>query len=324
MASNNEDNTRLNLAHTLGSIYADDAIEENGEIVKYQRVKLVHGADGVNDGDVSTANPFPVGLRDTSGNALTSTLNPGTGGYVLNIHDPDIAKPIVNKYLSQDTATTSTLAVAAAVDDYTITVANGAVFTVGDYIKIDTTAQESTFAKITIIATNVLTLDRRLDNAHIIGDIVTKVIIDMATTGQTGTLAAPQIYMAGPPSGEVWHITRLLFTMVHGTAGDLGLFGNLTALTNGCLFRAYNDGAYRILTNWKSSADFKVDMYDVDFDSRSSGGGQYGTSGRGTFANAGTVLRLDGTTGDQIQLYVQDNITALDLFEMKIQGHVET
>jgi hypothetical protein len=28
--------------------------------VKFQRVKLIHGADGVNDGDVSSVNPFPV------------------------------------------------------------------------------------------------------------------------------------------------------------------------------------------------------------------------------------------------------------------------
>jgi hypothetical protein len=35
--------------------------------VKYQRNKLIHGADGVNDGDVSTSNPLPVtlGLTDT-------------------------------------------------------------------------------------------------------------------------------------------------------------------------------------------------------------------------------------------------------------------
>jgi len=29
---------------------------------QFQRVKLVHGADGVNDGDVSTDNPYPITL----------------------------------------------------------------------------------------------------------------------------------------------------------------------------------------------------------------------------------------------------------------------
>lgn len=37
--------------------------------VKYQRVKLVEGADGVNDGDISSANPLPVELTDVDGTA---------------------------------------------------------------------------------------------------------------------------------------------------------------------------------------------------------------------------------------------------------------
>jgi hypothetical protein len=39
-----------------GSTFASDDISS----VHYPRVKLVHGADGTNDGDVSTANPIPV------------------------------------------------------------------------------------------------------------------------------------------------------------------------------------------------------------------------------------------------------------------------
>ena len=30
--------------------------------VKYQRIKLIHGADGTNDGDVSTANGLPINI----------------------------------------------------------------------------------------------------------------------------------------------------------------------------------------------------------------------------------------------------------------------
>lgn len=39
---------------------------------QFQRVKLIHGANGVNDGDVSTANPYPVYLRD---NAATTSFS---------------------------------------------------------------------------------------------------------------------------------------------------------------------------------------------------------------------------------------------------------
>lgn len=49
------DNTQLNPG-SGGDVIAADEI--NG--VKYQRVKLVHGADGVSAGDVHEDNPLPV------------------------------------------------------------------------------------------------------------------------------------------------------------------------------------------------------------------------------------------------------------------------
>jgi hypothetical protein len=53
------DNTELNIG-TGGDIIAADDI--NG--VKYQRVKIVSGDDGVNDGDTSINNPLPVDIKN--------------------------------------------------------------------------------------------------------------------------------------------------------------------------------------------------------------------------------------------------------------------
>lgn len=47
-----------NVAITPGS-GATAAADDIGGVL-FQRVKVVHGADGVNDGDVSAANPLPV------------------------------------------------------------------------------------------------------------------------------------------------------------------------------------------------------------------------------------------------------------------------
>lgn len=49
------DNTALQSA-SGGDVIATDDIGG----VKFQRVKLIHGADGTNDGDVATGNPLPV------------------------------------------------------------------------------------------------------------------------------------------------------------------------------------------------------------------------------------------------------------------------
>jgi hypothetical protein len=50
-----------------GSTFGSDDISA----VQYPRIKLIHGADGTNDGDVSTANPMPVQVLGVATNGLT-------------------------------------------------------------------------------------------------------------------------------------------------------------------------------------------------------------------------------------------------------------
>lgn len=61
------DNTRLPLGTEDGDVYASDDIGG----VKFQRVKLVLGANNANDGDVSSSNPVPVSGTVTASGPLT-------------------------------------------------------------------------------------------------------------------------------------------------------------------------------------------------------------------------------------------------------------
>lgn len=65
------DNVVLNTGAGGDTIAADDV---SG--VKFQRNKLVHGADGANDGDVSNANPLPIKVPSASrSDAYTAAAN---------------------------------------------------------------------------------------------------------------------------------------------------------------------------------------------------------------------------------------------------------
>lgn len=278
-----------------------------------------------------TSFPASANMYDGSGNPLSSHYNSATDEYVLNVHDADVHYRIVNKYLRQDTGVSTNINIASAVNDYIITVDDTTGFIVGNYLHINTTSAEPTHPIILAIgagAPGTLTLDRRLDTAHGIGDEVLQTVVDMASLA--GTLATPQVYFMGPEPGEVWHLTRILFEMTHTAAGDLGKFGAIAApgLVNGMIVRAYVSGQYGTLTNWKANANIKTDMFNVEFDPRAGGGGTYGTTGRGTFKEAGAVLRLDGNLGDQLQIYIQDDLTPASTnfltFTMKGQGHYET
>ena len=62
-----------NVAITPGS-GATAAADDIGGVL-FQRVKVVHGADGVNDGDVSTANPLPTQESGGATSLLSRILN---------------------------------------------------------------------------------------------------------------------------------------------------------------------------------------------------------------------------------------------------------
>jgi len=258
-----------------------------------------------------------IRLTDGYGNPISSSRG------AIDTHDAHVHHEIINKEFNRHTGTTTTLAVATAGDgtEYQIEVADASSFAVGDNIHIGNGQHEITHPKIISIATNTITLDRRLDLAHPIGTPLEKAILDIRSLA--GTIADPVEYWVAPPEGEVWHLMRILFSMSHGTAGDLGKFGGITALTNGIFMRASVSGGFGTFTNWKTNESIKTDMFDLVFDTRSGGGGDYGTSGRGTFFKTGAIVRLDGDEGDRLSIFIQDDLTGLDSFTMKAQGHIE-
>lgn len=74
------DDVRLNVG-TGGDLIAADDIGN----VKYPRMKLVHGADGTNAGDVSTANGLPVQVLAATYNAAINITRPAnTTAYIAN------------------------------------------------------------------------------------------------------------------------------------------------------------------------------------------------------------------------------------------------
>ncbi len=243
----------------------------------------------------------------------------------MDIHDADVHRRAVNSYVHQHTAIATTISADSSPNDYVIGVANTAGFSAGDTIDINTTTIETTHPTIVGVTPGTpgsFELDRRLDVAHFAGDEVVQAIINLSS--QIGTLAAPQEYAAGPPPGEVWHILNLTLAMGHSSAGDFGLFGNLPKLTNGVILRVRINGQYGTLTNWKTNGEINVDTGEVFFHARSGGQGTHGTAANGAFkTRTGATMRLDGDTNDVFEVYVQDDLTGLAFWNMKIQGHIE-
>ena len=176
----------------------------------------------------------------------------------------------VNRRIHRSLGTGNTLAVAVVPTDYQATVVDGSVYSVGDTVEIGDGTRENTHLVITVIATNVLTFDRQIDYAHAIGADVG--IIGENMRDAVGSMASPISYKVHVGATETLHIYRMMVAMTDNTAGDLGTFGGIGALTNGCTVRAFVGGVYFTFTNWKTNGDMKLDFFDVEFDTRSGGG----------------------------------------------------
>lgn len=254
-------------------------------------------------------------LFDGTGNPLSSFKG------ALTVHLGHGHNFPVNQFFDHHTGVSTTLATNAAVGDYVLNLTSAASFAAGDYIHIEDTLFERTHARIISIAINAITIDRPLDFAHLAGVTIHQTSINLNVSG---TLASPISYRLTPPVGETWLISRFIITMIHSSAGDLTKFGGITALTNGVLLRVVNGGVTSTFTVWRTNEDIKGDVYDLAFDDRAGGTGNYSTSAKGSLLDLDRVqARVDGSLGDYVELLVRDALGGLVSFRVKGQGLLE-
>jgi hypothetical protein len=259
-------------------------------------------------------------IADSTGNVATLYQTPG-GGYALDIHDADAHDFLINRHFIDFDSATENPSSAISAEDTLISVADTTGFNVGDSIVIKDSSgdvKEHHFDITAVVVNTSITVDRPIDIAYTTSATIEKVILDMNVSG---TLASPVIYEVTPPSDEVWHITRILVSITDNVAMDDAKFGGLSSLTNGVVIRE-NKTINDTISNWKSNQHMIEDMYDITYSDKAPAG-SYGLRGRFTFKNSDVALRLDGSSGDKLEVLIQDDLTGLSTFKIKAQGHKE-
>jgi len=252
-----------------------------------------------------------------TGSLWVQTLEHGSPLVVLD----EVAGTIINTPISLD-GTPTTLTANATAGTNSITVASTAGISIGSTLKIYNAAQtlyEYKFPKVLNIVGLVLTLDHPLDNSFSSGDIVCPTSTAMNVVG---TLASPITFKLIPTDSNLYHITKLVVTMTDATAGDLGTLGGMAAVTNGIVFRVRRNSKFLTLGVWKANSDLANGLFTVQFDARSGGGGAYGVVATLDLVLTRSVLALDGTLGDRLEILIQDNMTGLISMAVLAQGHI--
>ncbi len=200
--------------------------------------------------------------------------------------------------------------------DFTATAGHG--LAVGnEIILLDTAANRVLQAVVLNVATNVITIDRPIDFAFAVATtlgriVITNMAVDGSVTSQLFSVRAGSV---------PFNMTRFILSMTAtGTAMDDSMFGNLTALTRGLVFRVVNS-YQKTIFNFKTNQDIKLMCFDADYSDKAPTG-SYGFSARLSFAGAekhGVPLQI--TTDDVIQWVVQDDLRGLDTLMASDQGH---
>lgn len=236
----------------------------------------------------------------------------------VDVSVQDQTTEAIELYLHRSTGNV-TLSGAVAEGAYVINLVAGHGVTTGDYICI----REGTRwyqGKATNVATNAITLNIPLDFNVTTAALLHKGPINMASAA--GSQAAPMIYTVSPPVGVKWDITHLALHLLDGTEMDDAKFGGITALTNGCVLRVI-DGYTKNILCIRDNSEIFLHGDDTNYSTKAPSGkyGFFSIKRLGGQDNMGVVARLSGSTGDRIEMVIQDDLTNLDEMHVLAMGH---
>lgn len=267
---------------------------------------------------------------------MTSAFNFETGGVkiiepiesngAIPVNIQDQTSPPLDLFFIQALGAPTNLSNNISIDDRTITIGNTTNFIDGTYVGIFCPEENRFYFAEQQGAPvgNNITLDTPLDFEFHAGDSVQPLTRDMDVDGST-TAQSFIISGAGPSSDVEIDITRIMISLETSGAVDLNKFGDLTKLTNGIVLRKTNSDV-RNIWNVKSNGEIANLCYDYDPHLASNPAqGQNGANFRYSFAGQdkhGVAVRV--STGEALELIIQDDLTGLNSFRIIAEGHIVT
>ncbi len=243
-----------------------------------------------------------------------------TIGVAVNIQDQTTQS--LNLLFNRDLDTT-TLDGATTLNSrfFDVLAGDGSKFTVGNLIEI---AEGTRFiqARVLGIVTDTIEIDSPINNVYADLTVVTIKDDNLNVDGSV----TPQVFAVSPETGQLGDVTRMILRCEGTSDMDSGTFGTLPPLTNGVVIRKkLANGDFINIMNFKTNGDFVSQSFSHDF-LPNNGNGVRLFVGRITWAGQekhGVVQRLDGTTGEELQCVIQDDLTGISLtvFTLAVQGH---
>lgn len=209
------------------------------------------------------------------------------------------------------------------IDDRTIELTTGHGALAGEILEIADVDQTFMQTRILNVAVDTITIDQPVNHVYPSGSTVVISNDSMLVDGSV----TPQVFSILPLPQQAGDIVRIMMDIRGTTDMDLSTFGSDASLTNGCVLRIKRQsGDFRNIFNWKNNGDFINRSLDSVFLQPKQGNTIRAFVSRSTFggqSKRGVVIRLDGSLGEEIQVVIQDDLTAgaNTEFRMIAQGH---
>jgi hypothetical protein len=214
--------------------------------------------------------------------------------------------------------TTATVAVQG---EHSVDLEPGHGAVIGDVIE-SRTAENFVQAEIIDVVVNTITVATPWSRTFPTGTVVG---LGSPNLNVLGTQVAPVIFSVDPSAVQNIDMTRVILNFVDNTSMDFTTFGSLAKLTTGVTLRYKQaDGTFINLFSFRDNGELIERSFDHNFQSKV-GGGSFGFVARSTWAGQskrGVTIRVDGSLGEEIQIVVPDDLTALDKFRIVTQGHI--
>nr|BDD47041.1 hypothetical protein 11 [bacterium] len=182
--------------------------------------------------------------------------------------------------------------------------------------------------KAVAVSTDTITLDAPLPMAlTVAGAAGTEIDTGMNEDGSSTAVT----FKIDPPSSMVIDIYELVVVITDDAAMDDAKFGGITAITNGLMIRKKRTSDYENLAIYKSNLDMIEDGCIVDYGDATAASlsfhtlpaaSTYSLVARKSFIRNGVLVRVNGTAAEELQIIVQDDLTALASLRVKALGRI--
>ena len=254
-------------------------------------------------------------IHDTDVNFTATNICTANGASV-DVVQQDSSSKVIDFYFKR-LLSTVTLSENAVEDAYSVTLTAGHGVQAGEYLSF----LEDGFAtqvKVLNVNTNIITIDSPMDYEYSTNSLVRRTSINMAVDGSS----TPVVFNIVPYEANKWHINTINLCIQDNVEMDTAKFGGMTALSKGIVIRR-KDGISHNICNVKTNGEFQVRGFETQYQTKAPSGtyGLHLTKRFNGQSGNGSVILLDGETNDELQIIIQDDLTALSMFVATVQGH---